>query len=340
VTTLSRFRPHAPTADPYADTWYYYVHDPDFGYLKLVVVTYLNSQTTGEDQHAYVHVAIAPLGGPTREYDHYFRDVVTGPSDGTDPWSFRIEIPGALRVDERALELTLPEVSVDARFCGPHTHYWDEPDGAASPFTGPTEAMPDQSHWFVFTLGTPIEYRVHDRHGTHAGTGLAYVERGWSVHQAHGFCYLMAVSDEAKLMLTCGMPNDDVAVWAGRLVTADRDLRFLPFAGDQRVTSDLAPDTASARITIEQAAAEVRVVSEAPLTDFYDQVTPSLTVFDSDAPVAKTMNARLHLEVRRDGAVLETVDLAQSILEFGGVLYPRDLPALTKLHRPEYRYES
>jgi hypothetical protein len=150
-----------------------------------------------------------------------------------------------------------------------------------------------------------------------------YVERGWSVRQAHGFCYVMAVSDEAKLMLTCGMPDDDTEVWAGRLVTADHDVRFLPFAGDQRVASEIDATHGRARIEIEQGPYTVHVESAAPRSDFYDQVTPSLTVFGVDTPVAKTMNARLHLEVHRDGTLVESIDLPQSILEFGGVLYPR-----------------
>jgi hypothetical protein len=339
VTTLTRFRPHAPTADPFADTWYYYVNDPELGYLKLVLVTYLSSQTNGHDQHAYVHVAVAPLDGPTREYDHYFDDVVIATPDGDDPWSFSVDVPGAVHVDARSVELTLPDVSVSARFDGAHEHYWPGPDEAASPFTGPTDGEPGRSHWFVFTLGTPTECRFEDGHGAHAGRGLAYVERGWSVRQAHGFCYLMAVSRMAKLMLTCGMPNDDVAVWAGRLVTADHDIRFLPFAGEQQVTSNLEPSRGAASLEIEQAGYVVRVVSGAPLRDFYDQVTPSLTVFGADTPVAKTMNARLHVEILRDGAVLETVDLPQSILEFGGVLYPPELATINQATRPEYRYE-
>jgi hypothetical protein len=320
---LACLRPHAPTGDPFADTWYYYLNDPAVGYLKIVFLSYVNEDTAPGTQAAYVHVAHAPLDGPKAEYDHYSPVVVSGPVDSDEPFAFRFEVPGLVDIDETTLRLTLADVSVQASFRGGHRHYFDEPHPAASPFFGPMGALPSaDSHWFVFTLGTPATYRLETPTASHAGTGLMYAERGWSVQQALGFCYLMAVSEEATVVLTCGMPDATTQVWAARVVTANHDLTFLPLSAGAHADADIKPADGRVAVSVANGADEVRVVSQAALTDFYDQVTPSLTVFHADHPVAKTMNARLDLEIRRDGKVVETVSLPQSILEFGGVLYP------------------
>jgi hypothetical protein len=341
VNSSALYRPHPPTADPFADTWYAYLNDPDVGLLKVVFLSYLNDRTEDGHQHAYVHVAHAPVDGPSREWDHWFRDVVSKPVESRGPEAFRFEVPGFVSIDEATMALTLPEVAVRAEWAGPHHPYFPEPDPAASPFMGPMPALPsDESHWFVHTLGTPTTYRFTDGRGETAGRGLMYAERGWSVRQAHGFCYVMAVSEPAKVVMTCGMPDDDHEVWAGRVVTDEHDLTFLPFAGDHVVTSRLDPGEGRAEVTITRDDLAVRVRAEAPLTAFYDQITPSLTVFGADHPVAKTMRAGLTLEILRDGHVVETVALPQAILEFGGVLYPTELEVLTLAERPVYRYEA
>ena len=325
-TSLANVRPHPPTADPFADSWYCYVNDPAVGYVKIAFLTYLNEDTADGRQHAHVHVAHAPLDGPRREYDHWYEDVVAEALPGESPTAFRFVVPDAVAIDDSAISLTLPDVEVDARFVGPHHHYFDEPHAASSPFFGRTDSLPDErSHWFVFTLGTPTDYRYRDADAAYEGRALMYVERGWSISQAHGFCYLMAVSEQAKLMLVHGMADDRGGLWAGRLVTPDHDLTFLPFGGDQHVTSDLDSSAARADVTIGTGEHEARVASRAPLGDFYDSGTPSLTVFGAEHPVAKTMNAALEVEVRRDGSVVERISLPQSILEFGGVLYPTEL---------------
>ena len=127
--------------------------------------------------------------------------------------------------------MTLPEVTVEVELDGPLLPYFPAPDGEASPFLGPGAAPGESSHWFVHTLGTPARYRYEDPAARTEGRGLLYAERGWSVRQAHGFCYVMAVSEAARVVLTCGMADDTTPVWAGRVLTADHDLTFLPFSG-------------------------------------------------------------------------------------------------------------
>jgi hypothetical protein len=335
------FQPHPPTADPFADTWYCYLNDPGVGYLKIVFLSYLNDRTEGA-QHAHVHVALAPVGGGRHEHDAWFREVAIEQAQPDGTGRFGFHVPGVVAIDGTSFSLALPEVMVEARFTGPHHHYFPEPQQAASPFFGPLDHLPsDQSHWFVHTLGTAATYHYEEDSRAHAGSGLMYAERGWSVRQAHGFCYLMAVGEGARLMLTCGMPDDRTEVWAGRLVTPATDLTFVPLSGDPpTVTSDLQPDQGRAGVTLVQDEHEVRITSHAPLADFYDQITPSLTVFHAEHPVAKTMQAALHIEVRRNGEVVDVVDLPQSILEFGGVLYPPALAVMAGPGRPEYRYSE
>ena len=333
----ARFVPHPPTADRFADSWYCYLHDPGFGFLKVAFLTYLNDRTDDGVQHGYVHLVHAPVDGPTREWDHWSRAVVSEAVPERGPDAFRFEIPGVATIDETVLSVTLPDAEARIELTGPPVRYFPEPDPAASPFMGPLPELPsEQSHWFVQTLGTPASSTWRDDDGERSGSGLLYAERGWSVRQAHGFCYLVAISDAAKVVLTCGMPDDDHEVWAGRVLTADHDLTFLPFAGDIAVSSMVTSDEGRAEIRFTQGSIEVRVTAQAPLGDFYDQITPSLTVFGAEHPVAKTMDARFTLEIRVDGSVVETHDLPQSILEFGGVLYPTELEGLTE--RPTYRY--
>ena len=261
-----------------------------------------------------------PLGGGDREVDHWFRTVTSVPTPERGEGTFRFDVPGRVTIDEAHVALSLPEVSVGIDLDGPLLPYFPAPDETASPFLGPSPSTPEHSHWFVHTLGTPARYRLDD----HEGRGLLYAERGWSVRQAHGFCYLMAVSEAAKVVLTCGQPDDTTEVWAARVLTATHDLTFLPFAGAQEATSDVRPDEGRAEVTLTREDVTVRVASEAPPDAFYDQITPSLTVFHAEHPVAKTMQASLRLEID-DGDAVEVIELPQSILEFGGIRYPTSL---------------
>ncbi len=285
-------------------------------------LSYLNEHTEGGRQHGYVHVAHAPVAGGRREADHWARSVTTEaqPERGAD--AFRFAVPGAAAIDERRIAVTLPEVAVTIDLDGPLLPYFAAPDAEASPFLGPGSTPGGTSHWFVRTLGTPALWRHEDEGGRQEGRGLLYAERGWSVQQAHGFCYVMAVSREAKVVVTGGMAEGGDPVWAGRVVTADHDLTFLPFAGDTVARGEVDPASARAAVTFSRDDLEVRVTSHAPLEDFYDQITPSMTVFHAEHPVGKTMQARLRLEVRLGGELVEEVDLPQSIFELGGALYP------------------
>jgi hypothetical protein len=335
----ARYQPHAPTAERFADSWYCYVQDPEVGITKLVFLTFAD-ETTGGGQHGYVHVAHAPLGGTERLYDHWATEVVCEPVGDPDLGGLRFEIPGVAVVDERSISFTLPDVSVHAQLEGPLLPYFPGPEPTASPFFGPLGTLPtEQSHWFVHTLATPTRYRYQDAEASHAGVGPMYVERGWSVGQVHGFCYLMAVSDEASLVLTCGMPDDDTQVWAGRLVTPQQDLTFVPFGPDAyEATSTLDADAARVDVRFAQGDLELHVTSAAPLSAFYDQITPSQTVFGADTPVTKTMDAELRIDVRRGGVLVERVHLPQSIFELAGACYPPVLAAAGGARRPMLRY--
>jgi hypothetical protein len=337
--SLARYQPHAPTAERFADSWYCYLNDPAVGLTKLVFLTYAD-ESTGGGQHGYVHVAHAPVGGAERLYDHWSRTVSSEPVGPAHVGGFRFEIPGVAVVDDRSISFTLPDVTVEATLDGPLRPYFSGPEPTASPFFGPLGHLPsEQSHWFVHTLATPTTYRYEDAEARHEGAGPMYVERGWSVGQVHGFCYLMAVSDEAALVLTCGMPDDDTKVWAGRLLTAEHDLTFVPFgAAPYDVRSDLDADAAHVEVRFEQDGLELHVTSTAPLHAFYDQITPSQTVFRADTPVAKTMDAELTVEVRRHGAVLEQLHLPQSIFELAGACYPPALAAGGGTRRPVLSY--
>jgi hypothetical protein len=298
------------------------VNDPTLGYLKVAWMSYLNDETAGGPQHGYVHLAVAPIGGGRHEADRWSGEVVSEAVAARGPEGFRFDVPGCAAIDERRIAVVLPELAVTVHLDGRPLPYFPAPHEEASPFLGPGAPPGGTSHWMVHTLATPARWRLEDGDGRREGLGLLYAERGWSVRQAHGFCYLMAVSERAKVVVTCGMADDTNQVWAGRLLTDEHDLTFLPFDEDVEVTSDLDSGAARAGVTFRRDDLEVRVASEAPLTDFYDQVTPSQTVFHAEHPVAKTMQARLQVEVVQDGEVVERVDLPQSIFELGGVLYP------------------
>jgi hypothetical protein len=111
-------RPHRPTGHPFADTWYWYLHDPEVGYFKVAVVNYLNERTQPGAQHGYVHVAHAPVRGGRREYDAWYRHPVA--------------------IDEATITATLAEVSIEIAVAGPHQHYLDEPIRRRAPSSDPT----------------------------------------------------------------------------------------------------------------------------------------------------------------------------------------------------------
>ena len=254
-----------------------------------------------------------PSAGRHREWDHWSRTVVSEPVEGRGPDAFRFEIPGVVAIDEATLTVTLPGVEATVELTGAPMRYFPSPTRRPAPSWAHYQSCPA-------SRATGSSTRSGHPPPTPGGTamapgrapGLLYAERGWSVRQAHGFCYLVAVSDAAKVVLTCGMPDDDHEVWAGRVVTAEHDLTFLPFAGDTAVSSTVASDEGRAEIRLTQGPIEVRVASAAHLSDFYDQITPSLTVFDAEHPVAKTMDARFTLEVLVDGGRSELHDLPQA----------------------------
>ena len=322
---LNAYQPRQPAGSPWADYWYCYVNDPDVGYFKIAFISYL---LDGADnaQRAYLHIAFFPLGGGFREYDFHADRVVLEP--GADKtYAFRFEVPGRAVITETRFELTLPEASIVTNLRGEHSHYWNGCNPANGPFTPETPTLPDdKSHWFIFTLGTHAEYEFRDGGSEHRGSGMTYIERGWSSAAAPGFTYLVATSQRVRLMLVeGGKSSGGVAdAWAGRVDIGDHSLRLLPVPGDHIATSEIDGAGGAVSLNVEQASFRLELRAQAPVADYYDQVTPSQTVFGAQSPVMKTMNAPLEIALYRDGTLVEHASLPQSLIEFAGAAYPAD----------------
>jgi hypothetical protein len=320
---LTAYRPKRPAGRPWADYWYCYINDPGLGYFKIAFLSYLGKRT-GEQQSAYLHIAFFPHGGGFREYDFHADRVSLDTGSDDHPYSFRFEVPGRAIITEGRIELTLPEASIVANLQGAHDHYWNGCNPANGPFTPESDIAPaDASHWFIFTMGTPADYGFRDEQNEHRGNGIAYIERGWSSAAAPGFTYLVATGDKVRLMLveggkSAGRGGD---TWAGRIDICGHSLRLLPQPGDHRAISEIDATSGTVSLVVEQGAYRLELRSVAALTDFYDQITPSQTVFEGQYPVMKTMNAALDIALFKDGNEVERAALPQSILEFGGASY-------------------
>lgn len=320
---LAAYQPQPVAGNPWADYWYCYINDPEVGYFKIAFMSYLNART-GDAQHAYLHIAFFPLGGGFREYDFHCDRVTSEAGDRSCPYSFHFEVPGAAIITQDRIELTLPEASIVATVLPDHKHYWNGCNPANGPFTPETDGKPrPESHWFIFTLGTPTHYAYHDARSTHHGRGTVYIERGWSSASAPGFTYLVATGDKAKLMLVEGgiSSGRGAEAWAGKILMAGHELQLLPLPGDHRSASDLDSSRGAVSVELEQLPYRLVLKAQATLRDFYDQVTPSQTVFGSEFPVMKTMNAALDIALYRSDVLVESLVLPQSILEFAGAAY-------------------
>ncbi|NIB42143.1 hypothetical protein HBA55_21230 [Pseudomaricurvus alkylphenolicus] len=322
ATTLDQFSPRPVHGFPWSDAWYYYIHDPDVGYFKIVFLTFLNQDTGADKQEAYLHVVFTPKTGQKREYDYYYKDVVAAPVNGDKPYSFKFEVPGAAKINESSIELNLPDVSISAQFKDEHIHYSNDENPGASPFGWVTSLPFVENQWFVFSMATETQYRFKDHWAQHSGHGLTYIDRGWNDGQAAGMIYLMAVSEQVKLMFTGGIDgNLPIESWAGRLITPKHNLTFSPSikGWDTTTKSDICASWMEVQMI--EGDYRVKIVAEAPLGSFYNHVTPSLTVFQSENPVMKSMSAKTSVEVYKNDRLVETVSVDQSILEYGGSHY-------------------
>ncbi|MCB2064029.1 MAG: hypothetical protein KDE25_11385 [Novosphingobium sp.] len=321
---LAAYKPQPPAGAPWADYWYAYINDPEVGFFKIAFLSSLKPGQS-EPQSAYLHIAFFPLGGGFREYDFYADNVTLDAGAGDNPQAFRFEVPGAAVISHDRIELTLPEARLSATIGSDHAHYWNQCNPANGPFTPEADTPPGAaSHWFIYTLGTPVEYQFGDAHDGHSGKGMIYIERGWSSSAAPGFTYLVATSEHAKLMLVEGGKSSGRGgeIWAGKLILGEHRLRLLPMSGDYEAHSVLDASRGAMSLDLEQRPYRLELRASAPLTDFYDQVTPSQTIFSAQHPVMKTMNAALDITLYKEGNVVEQIALPQSILEFAGAAYP------------------
>lgn len=322
ATTLDQFSPRPITGYPWSDAWYYYINDPDVGYYKIVFLSYLNEDTEDNKPHAYLHVVFAPLEGEKRQYDYYYDNVQAKPVAGDVPWAFEFNVPGAAKISEKRIELTLPDVEIAADFSSQHLHYSTGDNPGDSPFGWITSLPFVENQWFVFSMATDAKYAFKDAQSSHQGDGLTYIDRGWNDGQAAGMIYLMAVSEDVKMMFTGGVDgNLPLETWVGRLITPRLDLQFTPSIDGMDTDSRPSPCEASMALTMHEDDYRVEINADAALSTFYNHVTPSLTVFHSPNAVMKSMQARTTIKVFHKEALIETLHLPQSILEFGGVHY-------------------
>lgn len=321
-STLDEFSPREATHNPWSDAWYYYIHDPKVGYYKIVFLTYLNEETPDNQPHAYVHVVLAAKDGSTREYDYYFNEVVAKPVAGDSEYAFSFEIPGVASINEKSIALDLPDVSIKADFSADHLRYSTPEHPNVSPFAWLTSLPFVENQWFVFSMATPAQYQYRDAEHQYQGSGLTYIDRGWNSGQAAGMVYLMAVSEELKLMLSGGTDGKlPMEIWAGRLISEQHDLTFTPSINGMAAHTDFNPCEGKARVEMQEGDYRILVQSAAPLASFYNHVTPSLSVFHSKNPVMKSMQATATVEIYKDETLLDSITLEQSVLEFGGLHY-------------------
>lgn len=105
--------------------------------------------------------------------------------------------------------------------------------------------------WFLYTVGTPIQYRFDNGNQYLSGTGYAQLDKGWfNKESGSGVIYTMGLSDDLYYMFTGAAFGDTtLELWAGRYVSEQYDLIFHPALNHLSVKREI--DACSGYLNVE-----------------------------------------------------------------------------------------
>ncbi|USD33939.1 MULTISPECIES: hypothetical protein [Vibrio] len=322
ATTLDDIRPHVPSSDKtWAEQWFYNVAVPDVGYFKISLQSYIAPDFDEPTPKAYVHLAFTPLNGKTIKYD-IFRDklIMKGFDDAT---LFHYEIPGVVVANQDSVEVTYNDFHFSMRWDGEHAHYWRGLNPGQTPFGIIPELPGVGGKWFLYTVGTPIQYSFSDGDVSLFGSGYAQVDKGWyDKESSAGMVYSMGLSDDLYYMFTgAKIGNSNIELWAGRYISDNYDLIFYPAIGNLSVKREY--DSCAGYLKVEMNKLRYKMVMEAKsdLDDFYPLEFPSVIIFGGEQKYMKSMKADVKFSLYDFGQLEESIEIPQALLEFSGPFY-------------------
>ncbi|ASP38814.1 hypothetical protein CHH28_09035 [Bacterioplanes sanyensis] len=319
ATTLADLKPHTPSGKPWNEQWFYYFNDPQVGYFKISLQTFIYANDPELKERGYLHLVYTPIQGEIRTYDYLYDDVQVEAKDST--YGFRFSIPGVAEMDESSIRINTEDFSFSSDLVGPHQHYWRLNKGA-SPYSLLTSLPNVANRWFVFSLATPARYTFSADYAQHQGTASTYIDKGWSTSQATNYAFVMATEADQQLMLAGGSDEGfAIEMWAGQFHSTEHKMTFLPSIAGLTVTRTLSPCEGKLDIQLKSFDKEMRIHAAADTADFEDSTLPSIDVFNAEYPSAKTMNADIQVELYKFGQLKQQAHFAQGALEFGGGMH-------------------
>ncbi len=323
ATSYDDLAPHPPSGSPWSEQWFYNLNDPDQGYFKVTLQTYITPGSNQQNLGGYVHFAYSSKTGITKTYEYFSDEVIVEQVPGAKGNSFHFQIPGIVDADENTLSLTLQDINFHMSWVGVHTPYWPTLNPAQSPFRILSELPGLGAHWFVWTIKTPTQYTYSDDGQNLSGFGWSNVDKGWYDKEVYGsYMYALAVTGQYQLLLSGGTAkNSAIEVWAGQFRSEDEVISFLPTFKGLGVKRTL--DTCRGLLDIElnKVSRKVVIHAQSAPSDFYDARMPSQIVFNAEKPVMKTMQASFSIKVYHWGQLQKEVTLPQGLMEFAGDAY-------------------
>ncbi|NOH73264.1 hypothetical protein F0225_18265 [Vibrio pectenicida] len=322
ATTLDDLRPHAPSSDKtWAEQWFYNIAVPDVGYFKISLQTYIAPNFNTPTPKAYVHLAFTPLNGKTVKYDIFRDDLIL--KGFNDVEQFHYEIPGVVMANQDQLEVTYNDFNFTMRWDGEHAYYWRGSNPGQTPFGIIPEIPGVGGKWFLYTVGTPIQYTFSDGIRSLFGSGHAQVDKGWfDKESSAGVIYSMGLSDELYYMFTgAKIGTSNIELWAGRYISDKYDLIFYPAIGNLSVKREY--DSCTGYFKLEMNKIRYKMIMEvtSPFESFYPLEFPSVIIFGGEQKYMKSMMANVQFSLYEFGQLEESISMDQALLEFSGPFY-------------------
>ena len=319
ATTLDDLKAHTPTSNQtWAEQWFYNVAVPDIGYFKISLQSYIAPDFNTPEPKAYIHLAFTPLHGATVKYDLFLDEVIlTHPED---PDKFYYEVPGVVVANEETIQVTHEAFHFSLRWDGEHKHYWRGLNPGQTPFGIIPELPGVGGKWFLYTVGTPVQYSYSDGDLSLSGSAYAQLDKGWyDKESSAGMVYTMGLSDDLYYMFTGAKLGDsDIEMWAGRYISKDYDLIFHPAFANLSVKREMDACSGTMKVELNKLQYRLELESRATLDSFYPLYFPSVIIFGGEQRYMKSMQAETTFSLYKRGKQVESLLMPQSLLEFSG----------------------
>ncbi|WP_444920226.1 hypothetical protein ACJJID_15325 [Microbulbifer sp. CnH-101-G] len=319
ATTLDDLKAHTPTSNKtWAEQWFYNIAVPDVGYFKVSLQTYIAPDFTEPTPRPYIHLAFSPKNGTEVKYDLFLDEVILKHPDNSG--EFYYEVPGIILADEAGIWVNHAEFNFSMRWAGDHHHYWHGLNPGQTPFGIIPELPGVGGKWFLYTVGTPVEYSFSDGDRSLIGQGFAQLDKGWfDKESSAGVIYTMGLTDDIYFMFTGAKIGDSsIEMWAGRYISDQYDLIFYPAFKNLSVKRELDPCSGYLKLQMSKLKYKLILEAWANAGSFYRQRFPSDVIFGLGQIYMKSMQANINFSLYKKGSLVESIQVPQGLLEFSG----------------------